>query len=159
MQFVKSSLVVFLLTVVLFYQVSKAEFAGNVESFNGTVKDTVTWKEILLNPGPTRITQNNAVTFTGSTDYFTNTITVGVGQKVRVEVTNVTNLGSFGDFGLSLSECNDSVISPGHNLRMDCAYNSGPGNWSLIRSMKCRSEGLSTPSLELQPHLPSAQLH
>jgi hypothetical protein len=132
MQFVKSMCFVVLLTVVLFCQSSKAEFTDNVERFNGTVKDTITWKEILLNPGSSRITQNNAVTFNGSTDYFTNTITVGVGQKVRVEVLNVTNLGSFGDFGLSLSERNDSVISPGHNLRMDCAYNSGSGSWSLI---------------------------
>jgi hypothetical protein len=132
MRFAKSLLFIFLLTVVPFCQSSKADFVSNVEKFNGTVKDTITWRENLLNPGPSQITQNGAVTFNGSTDYFTNTITVGVGQKVRVEVLNVTNLGSFGMFGLSLSERNDSVISPGHNLRMDCAYNSGPGNWSLI---------------------------
>jgi hypothetical protein len=131
MRFAKSLLFIFLLTVVPFCQSSKAEFASNVEKFNGTVKDTITWRENLLNPGPSRITQNGAVTFNGSTDYCTNTITVGVGQKVRVDVLNVTNLGSYGDFALSLSGHNDGASS-GNYLRMYCGYNSGPGNWSLI---------------------------
>ena len=132
MRFAKSLLFIFLLTVVLFCQSSKAEFVNNVETFNGTVKDTITWREILLNPGPSRITQNNAVTFNGYSNYCTNTITVGVGQKVRVDVLNVTNLGSNGSFALSLSGHNDSVINPDNYLRMYCGYNSGPGNWSLI---------------------------
>lgn len=131
MRFAKSLLFIFLLTVVPFCQSSKAEFVDNVETFDGTVKDTITWKEILLNPGPSRITQNDAVTFNGSTDYSTNTITVGVGETVRVDVTNVTDLGSFGMFGLSLSGHNDSASS-GNYLRMACIYNSGSDNWSLI---------------------------
>jgi hypothetical protein len=132
MRFAKSSLFIFLLSVVLFCQSAKAEFINNVETFDGTVKDTITWKEILLNPGPSRITQNDAVTFDGSTDYCTNTITVGVGQTVRVDVTDVTDLGSFGGFALSLSEHNESIINPGNYLKMYCGYNSGPDNWSLI---------------------------
>jgi hypothetical protein len=132
MRFAKSLPVIVLFTVVLFCQSSKAEFVSGVESFDGTVKDTVTWKEILLNPGPSQITQNDAVTLDGYTDYCTNTITVGVGQKVRVDVVNVTDLGSFGTFGLSLSEHNQSAINPGNYLRMACAYNSGSDNWSLI---------------------------
>jgi hypothetical protein len=131
MRFAKSLLFIFLLTVVPLCQSSKAGFVSNVETFDGTVKDTITWKEILLNPGPSRITQNDAVTFNGSTDYSTNTITVGVGETVRVDVTNVTDLGSFGVFGLSLSGHNDSASS-GNYLRMACMYNSGSDNWSLI---------------------------
>jgi hypothetical protein len=132
MRFAKSLLFIFLLTVIPFCQSSKAGFVNNVERFDGTVKDTITWKEILLNPGPSLITQNDAVTFNGSTDYCTNTITVGVGQKVRVEVLNVTNLGSFGDFALSLSEHNVSAVTAGNYLKMYLGYNSGPGTWSLI---------------------------
>ncbi len=132
MRFAKSLLFIFLLTVVPFCQSSKAEFVNNVETFDGTVKDTITWKEILLNPGPSRITQNDAVTFDGYTHYCTNTITVGVGETVRVDVTNVTDLGSFGSFALSLSEHNLSGINPGNYLRMYCGYNSVPDNWSLI---------------------------
>jgi hypothetical protein len=132
MRFVKSFLFVFLLTIVPFCQSSKAEFVGNVERFNGTVKDTITWKEILLNPGPSQITQNDAVTLNQYTHYCTNTLTVGVGQTVQVEVLNVANLDSFGDFALSLSEHNLSAINPGNYLRMYCGYNSGPDNWSLI---------------------------
>lgn len=132
MRFAKSLLFIFLLTVVPFCQSSKAEFVNNVETFDGTVKDTVTWSEFLLNPGPSRITQNDAVTFNGSTDYCTNTITVGVGETVRVDVTNVTDLGLFGIFGLSLSEHSESAINPGNYLRMACGYNSSLDNWSLI---------------------------
>lgn len=131
MRFTKSLLFIFLLTVVLFCQSSKAEFINNVETFDGTVKDTITWSEILLNPGPSRITQNDVVTFDGYTNYCTNTITVGVGETVRVDVLNVTDLDSFGMFALSLSDNNDSVGS-GDYLRMSCMYNSGPDNWSLI---------------------------
>jgi len=133
MRFAKSLLFIFLLTVVLFCQISKAEFVNNVERFNGTVKDTITWREILLNPGPSLITQNDAVTLNGYTDYCTNTIRVGVGQKVQVDVRNVTNMGSsFDMFALSLSEHNLSHVNPGNYLRMSCAYNSVPDNWSLI---------------------------
>jgi len=132
MRFAKSLLFIFLLTVVPFCQSSKAEFVNNVETFDGTVKDTITWKEILLNPGPSQITQNDAVTFDGYTHYCTNTITVGVGETVRVDVTNVTDLDSYGSFALSLSEHNLSGINPGNYLRMYCGYNSGPDNWSLI---------------------------
>ncbi|MFH1371763.1 MAG: PEP-CTERM sorting domain-containing protein [Planctomycetota bacterium] len=132
MRFAKSLLFIFLLTVVPFCQSSKAEFVGNVERFDGTVKDTITWSEYLLNPGPSRITQNDAVTFDGSTDYCTNTITVGVGQIVQVDVTNVTDLSdSLGIFGLSLSGHNDGASS-GNYLRMACVYNSSSDSWSLI---------------------------
>jgi hypothetical protein len=131
MRFAKSLLFIFLFTVVPFCQSLKAVFVNNVETFDGTVKDTITWNEILLNPGPSRITQNDAVTFDGSTDYSTNTITVGVGETVQVDVTNVTDLDSFGMFGLSMSEHNDGTSS-GNYLRMSCVYNSGPDNWSLI---------------------------
>jgi len=132
MRFSKSLLFIFLLTVVSFCQSSKALFVNNAETFDGTLKDTTTWKEILLNPGPSRITQKDAVTLDGSTDYCTNTITVGVGDIVRVDVTNVTDLGSYGSFALSLSEHNESAINPGNYLRMCCAYSSGTDRWSLI---------------------------
>lgn len=132
MRFAKSLLFIFLLTVVPFCQSSKAEFVNNVETFDGTVKDTITWKEILLNPGPSQITQDDAVTLNGYTHYCTNTITVGVGQAVRVDVLNVTDLDTFGSFALSLSEHNLSGINPGNYLRMYCGYNSGLDNWSLI---------------------------
>jgi hypothetical protein len=159
MRFAKSLLFIFLLTVVLFCQSSKAEFINNVEKFDGTVKDTITWREILLNPGPSRITQNDAVTFDGYTHYCTNTITVGVGQTVRVDVTNVTGLDSYGSFALSLSEHNESVVTPGNYLRMYCGYNSGPDNWSLIAQHEMPEGGTvnsffgttSTPTFSTAP--------
>ena len=131
MRFAKSLLFIFLLTVVPFCQSLKAEFVNNVETFDGTVKDTVTWSELLLNPGPSRITQNDAVTFEGYTEYCTNTLTVGVGQTVRVDVLNASDLGSFGMFALSLSSHN-AALGSGDFLRMSCLYNDGPDNWSLI---------------------------
>jgi hypothetical protein len=132
MRFAKSLVFIFLPVIVLFCQSSKAEFVNNVERFNGTVKDTTTWKEVLLNPGPTQITQNDAVTLNGYTQYCTNTITVGVGQTVRVDVLNVIDMASYASFALSLSEHNLSTVNPGNYLRMYCGYNSSSDTWSLI---------------------------
>jgi len=132
MRSIKFLLFIYLLAVNPFCQISKADFVDKVETFDGTIKDTTTWRENLLNPGPSRITQNDAVTFDGMTHYCTNTVTVGVGQTVRVDVLNITDLGSSGSFALSLSSRNDGLYSSGDYLRMSCMYNSVPDNWSLI---------------------------
>jgi hypothetical protein len=63
-----------------------AAFVRGVEGFDGTVKDTVTWEERLVNPGPTRVFQNDAVTLDfGGVGYATTNISVGVGATVSVE--------------------------------------------------------------------------
>lgn len=131
MKYTKYLFFAYLLSFSLFCQISEAGFINNVETFDGTIKDTTTWGEILLNPGPSRITQDDAVTFEGSTDYCTKTLTVGVGQTVRVDVTNVTDIGSFGIFALSLSEQNNEIGS-GNYLRMSCIYSDSSDRWSLI---------------------------
>lgn len=132
-----------LITVCLLNGSIQAEFVGGVETFTGTVKDTSTWHEILLNPGPTQITQDDALFMTNSTEYCTNTLTVGVGQTVSVEVPMMTGMGSYAGIGLSLSEHNQSTAFNACDvLRMSCVYNSSPNyNWSVIAQHELESGG------------------
>lgn len=66
-------------------------FVNGVESFDGTVKDTTTWHEHLLNPGPSHISQNDNVTldFDGS-EYVTKTLTAAVAEPVSVELLSIS---------------------------------------------------------------------
>jgi hypothetical protein len=72
---------------------AQAAFLDGLEGFNGKVKDTGTWMEFQLNPGPTRVIQNDNVTLDfGGTEYKTNTLTVGVGQTVSIELLNINEV-------------------------------------------------------------------
>ncbi len=69
-----------------------ADFSNGSETFDGTVKDTDTWVETVLNPPGESISQNNEMTLTATTlsvDYTTR-FTVGVGDTVSVELISVT---------------------------------------------------------------------
>ncbi|HEY7090271.1 MAG TPA: hypothetical protein VH518_19395 [Tepidisphaeraceae bacterium] len=67
---------------------ARAGFSGGVETFDGTVKDTATWREQIVTAG--NITQNNALqmnAFGGRAEYTADGVSVGIGQSVRAEVT------------------------------------------------------------------------
>jgi hypothetical protein len=69
-----------------------AAFVGNVERFDGTVKDTATWQEYLSSSLNGAITQNDVLTIatTGggsiSGDFTTKSLKVGVGGTVRADL-------------------------------------------------------------------------
>lgn len=100
-----------LLLVALGAMPARAAFVAGVEQFNGTVKDTTTWYQFTS--GISVISQNDALTEdgfdgsnTGTNDYVTNTLLIGVGDIVSVEVKPYET----GNFGLaSLILTNDSL--------------------------------------------------
>jgi hypothetical protein len=63
-------------------------FVNGVETFDGNVMDTATWEGLARFSGST-IAQNNAMILHGpyAADYTTRSLTVGIGQKVQVDVT------------------------------------------------------------------------
>ena len=68
-----------------------AAFSGDLETFDGTVKDTDNWIETVLAPPGESVTQNNDVTLTAtilSVDYTTR-FTAGVGDTVSAELLSV----------------------------------------------------------------------
>ena len=81
---------VFFVSCILLTHNLQAEFINGLETFDGTVKDTDTWYEHMLNPGPSRVFQDDDITldFNGA-EYVTKNVTVGVGQIVSVDLTNV----------------------------------------------------------------------
>lgn len=82
----------------------QAAFVGGVETFDGTTLDNVTWQAYAA-PGTT-IGQNDALTISalGGTkgDYTTQSLQIGIGQSVSVEVTPVQG-GYYGLTGVFLT--------------------------------------------------------
>ena len=90
MVFRKITFAIVLAIFTISIQSASAAFVNGVESFDGTVKDTDTWYEHMLNPGPSQITQNDNITLAfGGSEYVTKTMTVGVGQIVSVELLSI----------------------------------------------------------------------
>jgi hypothetical protein len=63
-----------------------AAFVDGVETFDGSVKDTDTWEEWIMDGIYGSVTQNDALTIESCADYTAKTVTVGIGQAVSVEV-------------------------------------------------------------------------
>jgi len=64
----------------------QAAFVNGIESFDGSVKDTATWEEWIMDGVYGSVTQNDALTIASCADYTTKAVTVGIGQAVSVEV-------------------------------------------------------------------------
>lgn len=124
------------------FSVSRAAFVPQggslVERFDGTVKDTVTWKEIDLNGNNEGFTQNNELDTspTGEVskafEYWTNTVQVGVGDTVSVRARNDAVGNSSRLNGLWLMDNNTfetraGTISPanGKNITLGIQWNAG----------------------------------
>ena len=87
----------------------KAAFVDGVETFDGSVKDTDTWEEYVFNGSG--ITQNDNLTIASCADYTTQTVTVGIGQAVSVEVHYANPPGSYGDATLALTDNSEGTTN------------------------------------------------
>lgn len=91
---------------------ASAAFVNGVDSFDGPIRDINTW-ELFENHPNQVFSQDNAVRidsydysprFNANGDYTTITITIGVGESVRAEVTSMEGADEYGHFGLMLTD-------------------------------------------------------
>ena len=109
---------------------ARADFAGGLETFNGTVPDANNW-ELFLDP-TTSFAQNNAITFVTSygrwAEYTTRSARVGVGGTVRVQVSaSAGTVNPLASLYLSTNSggTNSLTVFDDHWLSMDLFSNSG----------------------------------
>lgn len=104
-----------------------AAFVAGLESFQGTVKDTLTWEETVEGNGSSTITQDDQLAILGYGGWpdYTTTFTVGIGESVEVEVVDFGTPGLGSHLFALTTNTGGTTASTIHESFVGIMWNAG----------------------------------
>lgn len=125
-----------------------AAFVGGLETFDGVVKDTLTWEETIAGVGSS-VTQDDAMEMEGIGAWvdYTTTFTVGIGESVEVEITDF-GTPFVGSIRILLTTNSGGTSAP---AMFDDGYVGIDWNAAITRFLTCVGAGGGCSGLALGP--------